>query len=78
MGEEWRVHVERLDGRMNTVEARVDAHIKSEDSRWVDQEKYNDKIELKVDRPSWAVTVVITALSSLAVGLMVFVATHLQ
>ena len=76
MADEWREHVARLDGRVDTVQAQLDTHVENSQQRWADNEKDHDLFTKKIDRPTWAVTTIISFLSSVCVGLIVYVVTH--
>lgn len=76
MADSIEVRVERLDGKVNTLAATVEQHLKDDDKRWAENRETHKDLYQKVDRPSWAVTVVLSILSSSVVGLGVYVATH--
>ena len=72
---DWEVPVARLEGQVKTVQATLESHIEAEREKWADQEETNKEFRKKIDRPSWAITVILSALSSICVGLITYVAT---
>lgn len=76
MAETWQVEAQRLNGRVDTLEATIEARAKDEDGKWSDNRETHRDLYTKVDRPSWAVTVVLSCLSSGVVGLAVFALTR--
>jgi predicted lysophospholipase L1 biosynthesis ABC-type transport system permease subunit len=76
VADEWRKHVARLDGRVNTVAAQVEAHIGEEAKRWDKQDEFNNKVEQKVDRPSRFDSLAQALLLALCTGMAVYLFTH--
>ena len=66
-------HAERI-GELETRTARHEERIKDLEDQ--DRKIYRslERIEDKLDRPSWGVSVLITALFSLVTGLLVYIA----
>jgi hypothetical protein len=75
-GEPWQVEVKRLDGRIDGVDKAMVVHIDAEQKMWERNSETHKDLYGKLDRPSWAVTVILALLSSSTVGLMVYSATR--
>lgn len=76
MADDWKAPLEEVKGQVRTLSATFEAHAKDDEKRWDENRQTHRELYARTDRPSRFDSTMHALLSSLVVGLAVYLLTH--